>query len=121
MDIHKRRFDQILSPLYCRRTKLNRSFALLALHIPSPGDPTNKNTLHFSRVFLLAGPTGFEPAISSVTGRRVRPATPRALVSCLFSLKTIRFYQNLYLFAICYNILVIATLAQLVERHIRNV
>lgn len=26
----------------------------------------------------MAGPTGFEPAISSVTGRRVRPATPRA-------------------------------------------
>ncbi|GEM_PF-1173529 len=23
--------------------------------------------------YLLAGPTGFEPAISSVTGRRVRP------------------------------------------------
>ena len=30
---------------------------------------------------FLAGPTGFEPAIFSVTGRRVRPATPRALVS----------------------------------------
>ena len=26
----------------------------------------------------MAGPTGFEPAIFSVTGRRVRPATPRA-------------------------------------------
>ncbi len=32
------------------------------------------------RFDLLAGPTGFEPAISSVTGRRVRPATPRARV-----------------------------------------
>ena len=30
---------------------------------------------------FLAGPTGFEPAISSVTGRRVRPATPRARVA----------------------------------------
>jgi hypothetical protein len=26
----------------------------------------------------LAGPTGFEPAISSVTGRRTRPSIPRA-------------------------------------------
>ncbi len=29
----------------------------------------------------MAGPTGFEPAISSVTGRRVRPTTPRALAT----------------------------------------
>ena len=29
---------------------------------------------------LLAGPTGFEPAISSVTGRRDRPASLRAHV-----------------------------------------
>ena len=29
---------------------------------------------------LLAGPTGFEPAIFSVTGRRDRPASLRALV-----------------------------------------
>jgi hypothetical protein len=28
----------------------------------------------------MAGPTGFEPAISSVTGRRDRPASLRALV-----------------------------------------
>jgi hypothetical protein len=28
--------------------------------------------------FSMAGPTGFEPAIFSVTGRRIRPAIPRA-------------------------------------------
>ncbi len=31
--------------------------------------------------FVLAGPTGFEPAIFSVTGRRVNRATPRTLVA----------------------------------------
>ncbi len=29
-------------------------------------------------LFILARPTGFEPAISSVTGRRDRPASLRA-------------------------------------------
>ena len=39
---------------------------------------TNKKPPSGGILFVLAGPTGFEPAISSVTGRRVRPATPRA-------------------------------------------
>ena len=36
--------------------------------------------LRQAEVFSLAGPTGFEPAISSVTGRRDRPTSLRALV-----------------------------------------
>ncbi len=38
----------------------------------------------------LAGPTGFEPAISSVTGRRVRPATPRALIYAMHLVSLLR-------------------------------
>lgn len=39
----------------------------------------NKKTL-LAKCLCLAGPTGFEPAISSVTGRRDRPTSLRALV-----------------------------------------
>ncbi len=41
---------------------------------------TKKITHRKDELFSLAGPTGFEPAISSVTGRRDRPTSLRALV-----------------------------------------
>jgi hypothetical protein len=36
-------------------------------------EPTKQKAPAFAEAFCLAGPTGFEPAISSVTGRRDRP------------------------------------------------
>ena len=39
--------------------------------------PELKND-HKGHFLILAGPTGFEPAISSVTGRRDRPTSLRA-------------------------------------------
>ena len=39
----------------------------------------NKKHLVISEMFFVAGPTGFEPAVFSVTGRRVNRATPRTL------------------------------------------
>ena len=39
---------------------------------------TIENTPQTREVFSMARPTGFEPAISSVTGRRDRPASLRA-------------------------------------------
>jgi hypothetical protein len=44
------------------------------------GAHQTKKTTNQGDFLSLAGPTGFEPAISSVTGRRVRPATPRARI-----------------------------------------
>lgn len=37
---------------------------------------------------FVAGPTGFEPAISSVTGRRDRPASLRARMGCLWPISS---------------------------------
>ncbi len=67
---------------------------------------------------FLAGPTGFEPAISSVTGRRDRPSSLRtrklsynSRVDCKFQLFLSTCYNNFSLFA---------AVAQLVERRTRN-
>ena len=59
----------------------------------SPYRRTNPAQIKYPRqagVLYLAGPTGFEPAISSVTGRRVRPATPRARIV----IRQMRSYQE---------------------------
>jgi hypothetical protein len=48
----------------------------------------------YDEALCLAGPTGFEPAISSVTGRRVRPATPRARISWILYKEQMRSYQE---------------------------
>src|SRR5688500_16970084 len=60
-----------------------RDYARLcrAIAVSDPaGARTKKHTPGGAGVFFLAGPTGFEPAISSVTGRRDRPTSLRALV-----------------------------------------
>ena len=66
--------------------------------------PRSKNPILKMRFFLLAGPTGFEPAISSVTGRRVRPdytTGPRHKLYCnlwrAFHKTRLQFFVQLFL------------------------
>ena len=77
----------------------------------------------------MARSTGFEPAISSVTGRRDNPFTTSAYGSfdLGYDTKLVPLLQapgNRFIYPVVTGILYqreYAALAQLVERHIRNV
>jgi hypothetical protein len=53
-------------------------FFELVRHACQYSNLSRKKHLTPADALFLAGPTGFEPAISSVTGRRDRPASLRA-------------------------------------------
>lgn len=72
----------------------------------------------------LARPTGFEPAISSVTGRRTRPTIPRAQVKTNTILSNfenkIKGFFSLFFAQNVIQLYWFADVAQLVEQRIRN-
>ena len=75
--------DAALPPSAHARSKLLRVYLVIEpglrpIRFKSGRNTARKKSHPLDDSFFLAGPTGFEPAISSVTGRRVRPATPRA-------------------------------------------
>ncbi len=69
----------ISSTIFCTNQRFDR---ILNLRFASTRQVSSiKKELPKGSSFFMAGPTGFEPAIFSVTGRRIRPAIPRARIS----------------------------------------